>query len=73
MENLLNALNKVSSGVKEPVKENIRGVGARTTNRSVTCSEELRNRLRIMAANKGVPMQELLESWIRRGLEEEGF
>lgn len=73
MDNLLSELNKVSTGAKSPSKDNSRGSGARATNRSITCSEDLRNRLRVMAANKGVPMQELLEGWIRKGLEEEGF
>lgn len=73
MENLLNELNKVSTGAKLPSKDNTRGSGARTTNRSITCSEELRNRVRIMAAHEGVPMQELLEKWIKRGLEEGGY
>lgn len=45
----------------------------RVTNRSITCSVELRNRLRVMAATKGVPMQELLESWMKEKLTEAGF
>lgn len=45
----------------------------RETNRSITCSKELRDRLRIMAANKGVPMQALLEGWMTEKLEEAGF
>ena len=45
----------------------------RVSNRSITCSQELRDRLRIMAANKGVPMQTLLEEWIREKLDAAGF
>lgn len=45
----------------------------RISNRSITCSQELRDRLRIMAATKGVPMQTLLEEWIREKLDAAGF
>lgn len=45
----------------------------RVTNRSITCSQELRDRLRIMAAHRGVPMQQLLEEWMTEKLEEAGF
>ena len=45
----------------------------RVSNRSVTCSQELRDRLRIMAANKGVPMQTLLEEWMTEKLDAAGF
>ena len=45
----------------------------RVSNRSITCSQELRDRLRIMAAHKGVPMQHLLEEWMTEKLEEAGF
>lgn len=45
----------------------------RASNRSITCSQELRDRLRIMAAHKGVPMQTLLEEWMSEKLEEAGF
>ena len=45
----------------------------RVSNRSITCSQELRDRLRIMAANKGVPMQALLEGWMTEKLSEAGY
>ena len=45
----------------------------RVSNRSITCSQELRDRLRIMAANKGVPMQTLLEEWMTEKLVAAGF
>lgn len=45
----------------------------RVSNRSITCSQDLRDRLRIMAANRGVPMQTLLEEWITEKLEAAGF
>lgn len=45
----------------------------RVSNRSITCSQELRDRLRIMAANKGVPMQALLEEWMAEKLDAAGF
>ncbi len=45
----------------------------RVSNRSITCSQELRDRLRIMAANKGVPMQALLEEWMEEKLVAAGF
>ena len=43
----------------------------RVSNRSITCSQELRDRLRIMAANKGVPMQALLEEWMAEPIPED--
>lgn len=45
----------------------------RVSNRSITCSQGLRDRLRIMAATKGVPMQALLEEWMTEKLESAGF
>lgn len=45
----------------------------RVSNRSITCSQELRDRLRIMAATKGVPMQTLLEEWMTEKLVAAGF
>jgi hypothetical protein len=45
----------------------------RVSNRSITCSQDLRDRLRIMAATKGVPMQALLEEWMTEKLEAAGF
>ena len=45
----------------------------RVSNRSITCSQDLRDRLRIMAATKGVPMQALLEEWMKEKLEAAGF
>ncbi len=45
----------------------------RVSNRSITCSQELRDRLRIMAANKGVPMQTIVEDSISKTLSEAGF
>ena len=45
----------------------------RVSNRSITCSQKLHARLRIMAAHKGVPMQHLLEKWVTEKLEEAGF
>ena len=45
----------------------------RVSNRSITCSQKLRDRLRIMAANKGVPMQTLLEEWMTEKLDAAGF
>ena len=41
----------------------------RVSNRSITCSQDLR----IMAATKGVPMQALLEEWMTEKLEAAGF
>lgn len=45
----------------------------RVSNRSITCSQDLRDRLRIMAATKGVPMQALLEEWMTEKLVAAGF
>ena len=45
----------------------------RVSNRSITCSQELRDRLRIMAATKGIPMQTIIEDSLTKTLEEAGF
>ncbi len=45
----------------------------RVSNRSITCSQELRDRLRIMAATKGIPMQTIIENSLTKTLEEAGF
>lgn len=69
------ALND-AAGNKKPQQQvtSVTSPGSkRVSNRSITCSQELRDRLRIMAANKGVPMQALLEEWMKEKLEEAGF
>lgn len=43
------------------------------TNRSITCSEELRNRIRKMSEETEVPMQRLIERYLREGLEKDGY
>ena len=45
----------------------------RVSNRSITCSQELRDRMKIMAATLHVPMQTMLEEWITEKLETAGF
>lgn len=68
------AINKSSSTDHEYNKNDSKRIASkRSTNRSVTCSEDLRDRLRVMAANRKIPMQELLESWMREKLTEAGF
>ena len=76
---LTEALNKAAGGNKPRQQEEGKKTVAqpsgkkRETNRSITCSYELRDRLRIMAATKGVPMQALLEEWMTEKLEAAGF
>ena len=76
----LNAkLNAASKGTlpKQPKTEKVATTQSsetkRVSNRSITCSQELRDRLRIMAATKGVPMQALLEEWMAEKLDAAGF
>lgn len=45
----------------------------RVSNRSITCSQDLRDRLRIMAATKGVPMQTIVEESLSKTLADAGF
>ena len=72
-------LNAAASGNKsqQPKVEKVATTQSsetkRVSNRSITCSQELRDRLRIMAANKGVPMQALLEEWMAEKLDAAGF
>ena len=79
MENLTNMLND-AAGNKQPQQPKENKVATaqpsetkRVSNRSITCSQDLRDRLRIMAATKGVPMQALLEEWMTEKLEAAGF
>lgn len=44
----------------------------RESNRTITCSKDIRNRMKIMAAKKRVPMQTLIEDALTKALEEEG-
>lgn len=74
--NLTTALNNAAAGktTQQQTPPTTTSSGSkRVSNRSITCSQELRDRLRIMAANKGVPMQTLLEEWMKEKLEEAGF
>nr|WP_297100888.1 hypothetical protein [uncultured Prevotella sp.] len=45
----------------------------RESNRSITCSEDIRNRMKMLAAEKRVPMQTLIEDALTKTLEAEGF
>lgn len=74
--NLTEQLNKAAGGsqTQQPRTGRVATAGTkRVNNRSITCSQELRDRLRIMAANQGVPMQTLLEEWMKEKLEAAGF
>lgn len=79
MINLTEALNTAATNKgnesvqKDRVNDTSSYVSKRSTNRTLACSVELRDRLRVMAATKGVPMQELLESWMKEKLTEAGF
>lgn len=48
-------------------------VTKRESNRSITCSEDIRNRMKILAAEKRIPMQTLIEDALIKTLEAEGF
>ncbi len=81
MIDLNERLNAAANGSKpQPQQPKVEKVATtqpsetkRVSNRSITCSQELRDRLRIMAANKGVPMQALLEEWMEEKLVAAGF
>lgn len=82
MEDLNELLNAAADGeqsqqAKQPKTEKVATTQSsetkRVSNRSITCSQELRDRLRIMAATKGVPMQTLLEEWMTEKLVAAGF
>ncbi len=72
-------LNAAASGNKpqQPKTEKVANTQSsetkRVSNRSITCSQELRDRLRIMAATKGIPMQTIIEDSLTKTLEEAGF
>lgn len=46
---------------------------AKPDNRTITCSTELRDRIKIMAATQRVQMRDLVEGWFKEKLEEAGF
>lgn len=76
---LTERLNAAAKGdqPQQPKAENVTTTQSsetkRVSNRSITCSQDLRDRLRIMAATKGVPMQALLEGWMEEKLVAAGF
>jgi hypothetical protein len=45
----------------------------RATNRSITCSEDIRNRIKLLSAKKHIPMQTLIEDALLKVLETEGL
>lgn len=45
----------------------------RVTNRSITCSEDIRNRMKLLSAKKHIPMQTLIEDALLKVLETEGL
>ena len=65
--------NSIMANQKQTPATTSSSESKKVSNRSITCRQELRDRLRIMAANKGVPMQTLLEEWMKEKLEEAGF
>ena len=81
MIDLNERLNAAANGSKpQPKQPKVEKVATtqpsetkRVSNRSITCSQDLRDRLRIMAATKGVPMQALLEEWMTEKLVAAGF
>lgn len=42
-------------------------------NRTITCSADIRDRIKIMAATQRVQMRDLVEGWLKEKLEEAGF
>lgn len=76
--NLTERLQNVATGERQQPKKAKTVTGQpseskRESNRTITCNKDLRDRLRIMAANKGVPMQTLLEEWMAEKLDAAGF
>ncbi len=76
----LTASLQAAAGSKQPQQPKAEKVATtqpsetkRVSNRSITCSQELRDRLRIMAATKGIPMQTIIEDSLTKTLEEAGF
>lgn len=60
-------INKKKNGRKEVQTKR------RLTNRSITCCEELHNRIKKMSEATEIPMQRIIERFLRDGLEKSGY
>ena len=79
-DNLKELLNNAANGEQpqrqpEPEKADTTQASGkkRVTNRSITCSEDIRNRMKLLSAKKHIPMQTLIEDALLKVLEAEGL